>query len=325
MKVIVIGLGSMGKRRIRLIKQINEEIEIIGVDFNIERCKETEDRFQIKTSQDMNKVEGVDCAFICTSPLSHSKIINACLVKGWHVFTELNLISDMYNENIKLANKKNLTLFLSSTFLYRDEVKYIKNKIETVKCKLNYTYHVGQYLPDWHPWEHYKDYFVGDKRTNGCREIMTIEFPWLISLFGNVINFTAIPRKMTKLELDYPDSFSIQVIHSSGSIGMISIDVVSRKPVRNMEIYGEDLYLSWDGSPTGLSDYNFHEKKDKNISLYPLIDTQVGYSSFVVENAYRAEIEDFFDTVKTESKAVYTFKQDKEILQLIDKIEASSY
>ena len=34
MRVAVIGLGSMGKRRIRLIKQIDENIEIIGVDLN---------------------------------------------------------------------------------------------------------------------------------------------------------------------------------------------------------------------------------------------------------------------------------------------------
>ena len=32
MKVLVIGLGSMGKRRIRLIKDMYPEFEIYGVD-----------------------------------------------------------------------------------------------------------------------------------------------------------------------------------------------------------------------------------------------------------------------------------------------------
>jgi len=35
MKVLVIGLGSMGKRRIRLLKILNPHIDIIGVDKNI--------------------------------------------------------------------------------------------------------------------------------------------------------------------------------------------------------------------------------------------------------------------------------------------------
>ena len=39
MKVIVIGLGSMGKRRIRLLKKISADIEIIGVDSNMERVE----------------------------------------------------------------------------------------------------------------------------------------------------------------------------------------------------------------------------------------------------------------------------------------------
>lgn len=32
MKVAVIGLGSMGKRRIRLLKHFDKNIEIIGID-----------------------------------------------------------------------------------------------------------------------------------------------------------------------------------------------------------------------------------------------------------------------------------------------------
>ena len=34
---------------------------------------------------------------------------------------------------------------------------------------------LGQYLPDWHPWESYKSFFVSNKKTNGCRELFAIE------------------------------------------------------------------------------------------------------------------------------------------------------
>lgn len=43
MKVIVIGLGSMGKRRIRLLKE-RKDVEIFGIDTQMERVKQvTED------------------------------------------------------------------------------------------------------------------------------------------------------------------------------------------------------------------------------------------------------------------------------------------
>ena len=47
MKIIVIGLGSMGKRRIRLLKE-HQDIEIYGIDSNQERCKEVAEKFGVK-------------------------------------------------------------------------------------------------------------------------------------------------------------------------------------------------------------------------------------------------------------------------------------
>ena len=44
-----------------------------------------------------------------------------------NVSPELNLVSDDYVENINLAKQKNKLLFLSSTMIYRDEMKYLKS------------------------------------------------------------------------------------------------------------------------------------------------------------------------------------------------------
>lgn len=321
MKVTVIGLGSMGKRRIRLIQQIDKKINIIGVDKSEERCKEAEEKFGINTVCGLDMVADVQCAFVCTAPLAHAKIINSCLKKGWHVFTELNLVADLYEENMKLAKDKELELFLSSTFLYRDEVKYILSQVEAQSGNINYTYHIGQYLPDWHPWESYKNFFVGNKRSNGCREIMAIELPWLTNIFGDIISYHVVSGKMSKLEVDYSDYYMIQLEHASGTKGMLTVDVVSRKPVRNLEIFGEEIYLSWDGSPTGLYRYDFNKKVNENISLYESVDKQEGYSAFVIENAYRAEVEAFFKQIELHEEAIYDFAKDKKILSLIDAIE----
>ena len=128
MNVGVIGLGSMGKRRIRLIKSNFPDVNIIGIDNSEERCKEVEELFNIKTlsnSDEFFKDYNCEAVFISTPPLTHSKIINDALNNNLSVFTEINLVKDMYDENIDLADENELTLFLSSTQLYRKEINYI--------------------------------------------------------------------------------------------------------------------------------------------------------------------------------------------------------
>ena len=174
MNIVVIGLGSMGKRRIRLIREMFPHFCIYGVDGREDRRKDATETFGITCKETIDQISdtySVDAAFICTSPLTHCNLIAQCLNQDWHVFTELNLVADGYKENMELAKRKGKKLFLSSTFFYREEIKYIRSKI-TADKKWNYIYHIGQYLPDWHPWESYNEFFIGDKRTNGCREIM---------------------------------------------------------------------------------------------------------------------------------------------------------
>lgn len=324
MRVVVIGLGSMGKRRIRLINRYDKKIQICAVDSNKERRKMCKDEYEIdtfRTLDDAIKKADIDCAFVCTSPLSHSEIILQCLNYGLHVFTELNLVADGYEENILLAKEKGLTLFMSSTFLYREEIKKIRELSQQTDSMLNYTYHIGQYLPDWHPWESYKDFFVGNKRSNGCREIFAIELPWLVDVFGDIINIDVIKNKISNLNIDYNDNYLLLIQHKNGNKGTLAVDVISRKPVRNLEIFGEQLYIHWNGSPTGLYIYDFETKKDVNIKLYKKIDQLTNYSSFVVENAYFNEVISFFEAVTKGKIPEYSFEKDKDILKIIDRIE----
>lgn len=323
MRVVVVGLGSMGKRRIRLIKQIDESIEIFGVDARMDRRNEAEEKFGIASFENLGEALNMqcDCAFICTSPLSHADIIEKCLQAEVNVFTEINLVCDKYDSNIALANKNGCVLFLSSTFLYRDEIRYIREKVRQSNSILSYTYHVGQYLPDWHPWESYKDYFIGDSRTSGCREIMAIDLPWIYKTFGPIKSVRHLCEKKTELNTTYPDGYLLLIEHENGTQGTMAVDVISRKAVRNFEVFAEDLYLTWDGTVTGLKEYNIDTKTEETIKLYDNVDTLDGYANFTVENAYKNEVEAFFNIINSNSTVDYGFEEDKVILSIIDDIE----
>ena len=87
MNICVVGLGSMGKRRIRLLKKIIPNAIIIGVDSNFNRTKIAANEYGIQVYSSLEDVKNlIDCAFVCTSPQSHGTIINECLRKDCHIF-----------------------------------------------------------------------------------------------------------------------------------------------------------------------------------------------------------------------------------------------
>ena len=315
----------MGKRRIRLLSE-HHDIELFGIDSQQSRCDEVKEKFGIKCYASIAEVvelEHPDAAVISTSPLSHASIIKECLQSNLHVFTEINLVSDGYEENMRLAKEKGLTLFLSSTFLYQAETLKIIEKVKSANVsKLNYIYHVGQYLPDWHPWESYNNYFIGNPRTNGCREILTIDLPWIVTAFGDIKNVQVLKSKNTDLNIDYNDNYLITLEHETGAKGIFAADVVARKAVRHFEVYGEDLHVTWDGTPETLIGYDLDNKED--VALLADISTEhiEGYSNLIDENPYRDELNAFLAAVNEDKKPMWDFERDFALLEVINRIES---
>lgn len=327
MKLLIVGLGSMGKRRARLAKGIDAGIEIFGVDSSPARREEA-------AGLGITAYESIPAALaagaytaalVCTAPITHSAIITELLKGGLPVFTELNLVDDGYEKNIALAKEKGLPLFLSSTMLYRGETRYIKAQVADFTAsgkQVNYIYHIGQYLPDWHPWENYKNFFVGDKRTGGVREIFGIDLPWLVDCFGPVVSVHAEKDKISALEVDYPDSYFVTLRHASGAKGVLAADVVSPKAVRNFECFGEGLHLFWEGNPKALYRFDHDTGEKKAVDTYASFEHDSRYSDNIVENAYVDELTNFFGVLAGREEPRWSFEKDAEVIALIEKIEA---
>ena len=333
MKILVIGLGSMGKRRIRVLKKyIERETEgqgtawkIIGVEWMESRRIETEREYGIPVYETLEKaisLEHPDAAIISSSPLSHAELIRRCLQAHLHVFTELNLITNLYDENIALAEQEGKILFLSSTFLYRKEMQYIKEKIQERKFRGGYRYHVGQYLPEWHPWENYRDFFIGQRETNACRELFAIELPWLLDMFGSLKRVQVLCGKLSKLKIDFPDTYQVLMEHENGIIGNLTVEVSAPGNIRALEIWEEDFSIRWNGTPDSLEIFSAVKKEYESIPLYDSEEHEARYASFIVENAYYEEIRNFIRVIQGKEKARYSFTKDKEILNWVDRIEA---
>ena len=322
MKALIVGLGSMGKRRIRLLRGIDKNAEIIGVDTNPERRAQVEE-MGCKTYRTIEEAAAgkPEAAFVCTSPVAHYPIIKDLLSYKINTFTELNLVSDGYQELMSAAKENNTVLFLSSTMLYRGEINYIQNRVKNFDKPVSYIYHIGQYLPDWHPWESYKNFFVSNKRTNGCRELFGIELPWIIETFGKIKEIYSTADKMTDLEIDFPDRFFVTITHENGTKGILAIDVVSPKAVRNLEVFGEGMHLFWEGNPKTLYDFNVETKEKEFINTYESFEHDSRYSDNIVENAYVDEMQNFIGVIKGLEQPKYSYEKDLYTIKIMDEIE----
>ena len=312
MKVMVVGYGSMGRRRIRLFRQMYPSARFVCVDSNPKRVEQIiADGHEAYSNLDGAINEMPDFAFVCTSPLSHAEIIPVLLKNKINTFTEINLSSKNYDEMIRLARENDVKLFLSSTILYKRQIQKIKELVQKEQQPLTYIYHVGQYLPDWHPWESYKDFFIGKKESNGCREIYAIQLPWIIDTFGEVENMSKVSHKSTNLEIDYDDSYITTFEHKNGSKGVFVADVVSRVATTYLEIIGENLHITWDGSNDGLRIYNAAEKKAETFTAYENLEHNDNYAA-----------KDFISYVQNDTEPKWSIQKDYYVLDLIDKIEA---
>ncbi len=319
MKILVVGLGSMGQRRIRLLKKLDSTVDIIGIDTNAERRQYAADKYGIRLSSSLVDAlkEKIDGAVICTSPTTHAAILKELIEHHVIAFTELNLVRDDY-ETFKQHDQE---VFLSSTLLYRKDIQYVINKCQGQR--VNYIYHVGQYLSDWHPWESYKDYFVNNKETNGCRELFAIELPWIVEAFGKVVDTSVVKDKITSLDIEYNDNFLVLLQHSNGTKGLLAVDVAARKAVRRLEVYSEQIHLFWDGTPQSLKDLDIQRGEFNSISLYASIERDRNYSENIIEDAYQDELYAYLEVIKNSNRNLvkYSFEKDDYILSLIDKLE----
>ena len=325
MKLLIVGLGSMGKRRARLAKGLDPAVEIAGVDSAEARRTEARDLGLVHDAWasigEAVAAARPDAALVCTAPLSHAAIISELLDHDLPVFTELNLVRDGYAGNTAKARAKGLPLFLSSTMLYRRETQYIKQTVQRFGKPVHYIYHIGQYLPDWHPWENYQNFFVGNARTGGVREILGIDLPWLLDAFGEVEQMSVQTDSISGLGLPYPDCATLLLRHKSGAQGVLAADVVSPKAVRNFECFGDGLHLFWEGNPKAL--YAFRDGEKQFVDTYASFEHDSRYSDNIVENAYVDELANFFAVLRGEEAPRWSFEKDLAAIDLMDRVQAA--
>lgn len=105
----------------------------------------------------------------------------------------------------------------------------------------------GQYLPDWHPWEDYRQGYSANKRLGGGVILDAIhEIDYIRWMLGEVNIVVCLADKLSKLNIDTEDTAAILLHFTSGVIGEIHLDYVQRAPSRTCHIFGNEGVIRGD-------------------------------------------------------------------------------
>lgn len=327
MRSLVIGLGSMGKRRIRCLATLGNK-DILGFDVREDRRKEAEQKYNIKTYGEIKDIDfnKVDVIIISCPPDLHLKYARIAVDNNIPAFIEAGVISKDTEELIKYKNKKNKDLFIapSCTLIFNPIIKEIKEIILSNKYGkvTNFSYHSGQYLPDWHPWENIKDFYVSKRETSAAREIVPFELTWIVNILGYPEEIKGFFSKTMDLGINIEDTYAFIMRFNGNYLGNIIVDVVSRFAIRKLVINLENAQLQWNWEERFFKLYEADKSRWIKYSQ-PDFQTETGYNKNISENMYVEEIKFFLKGIKNNNAYPYSLEDELKIEQLLNKIEES--
>lgn len=253
MKVLIIGTGSIGRRHINNLLEICRDAKVALL-----RQDNKENAFSRKVDAviltDINKgLEWNPDFVIIASPSStHADFLQPVLASNLPVYVEKPVvISNQQLEQIsKVASSYSAPSLVGCNLRYLPSIKQIKLMLErgdlgnVVRANLV----AGQWLPDWRPDRDYRSCYSADSEMGGGVLFDLIHEIDMAQWFFGPFDFAlARTGKNSSLEISSEDTAAILLDNEkTGVMVTISLDYVSRRPVRRYEIVGEKGTLIWD-------------------------------------------------------------------------------
>ena len=322
MNLLVIGLGSMGKRRIRCLKRLGYE-SVVGYDISEDRKGEVQEEYKVHVLSSLNGelLENIDAIIISTPPDKHNEYIRLAIENKKPAFIEASVILEGLEELNNLARKESVPIAPSCTLRFHPAIKDIKKIAASGQFGkvTNFSYHSGQYLPDWHPWENVKDFYAGKKETGGCREIVPFELTWIVDVVGFPIELSGFYGKTTDIVADIDDTYVISV-DFGGAYGNLTVDVTSRYATRSLILNMERGQILWRWDENVVKVYDAVTRRWIHYN-YPQGQAAEGYNKNIIEDMYVEETESFVSAVEGKGTFPNSLDDDIKVLKLIHKIE----
>jgi len=326
---VVIGLGSMGKRRVRDLKALG--VKLYGYDIREDRCKEVENLFDIQTVQNLIQVTDLkpDFIVISTPPDTHYELYKFCFEQKIHFFSEANILTPAVSWFEKNELESTVYGIPSGSWRFHPSFLQLRKLINGMSLEINSIHlNYSEFLPDWHPWEEYDQFYAGQEKTYAAREMVPFEFDALTFLVGRIKKVNCVTGRTYPWKTKINDYYHIHFESETGIIGTLNIELSSIIPSRKLTIscYKKYYFLetSSDSSKTtqgSIAEYSI----ENNTWKYHFPETMRIKGGFDFEEMYTNEIKAFLLFIRNESKNYpKTWKDDRHLSDILYACELSN-
>jgi len=323
-KALVIGLGSMGRRRVRCLRTLGVQA-IAGYDPRSDRRAEAgrEYGIELRDSLAAEDLRAFDVVVISTPPDQHHQAIAWSVAAGKPCFVEASVIRDPLPALARQAQEQGVLVAPSCTLRFHSAIREITRIVHSRRYgkACNFSYHCGQYLPDWHPWEQVTDYYVSNPATGGAREIVPFELTWMVDAFGWPQQAQGLKMRTADVGAPIDDTYAA-LLRFDGFVGSLVVDVVARQAVRKLTLNFEQASLAWDWDSGVVRVWE--ADPGRLVELHqPRTSAHAGYHQNIGEAMYIAEVDAFLAAAQGRGTFPHSLQDDIRVLGLLEQIEAS--
>jgi len=252
MKFMIAGLGSAGRRHFRNLLTLGERDILL---YRSHRSTLPDDElagFPVETELDAALAHHPDAVIVSNPSSLRLGVAIPAAEAGCHLLLEKPVSNDLAGlDRLEAAAAKNgCKVLVGYQFRYHPGIRRVKSWMDSgaIGKPVSARAHWGEYLPDWHPWEDYRDGYAA-RADLGGGVVLTLSHPldYMRMLFGEIREISGITGS-TGLGLDVEDTAEMAMRFDSGVIAGIHLNYNQRPPRHDLEIVGSSGTIRWDNA-----------------------------------------------------------------------------
>ena len=243
MKVLIIGLGSIARKHIEALLEIDNEISIYAL-----RSKVNSEVYKsVINIYTLSNVENIkfDFCIISSPTYLHTADILRVIPLNIPLFIEkpISHVLDL-EEVVDAINSKNISTYVACNLRFLDSLIFLKDYLKKEKLVVNeLNVYCGSYLPDWRPGRDYKDiYSADDEKGGGVHLDMIHELDYVYWLFGAPNKVHSILRSNSSLNIKAVD-YAQYNLEYPNFVANVKLNYFRRKARRYLELVAQNYTL----------------------------------------------------------------------------------
>lgn len=237
MKVLIIGLGSIAKKHIKAIKDIDSNAEL----YALRSGSGSEQYENVKNIFSIEECPEIDFVIISNPTAFHADAIKkvASLKKPLFIEKPPFHTLDNVNEILNLVSENQLKTYTAFNLRFLDCLKYVKKNIQINKVQEVNVY-CGSYLPEWRSNTDYKNNYSANPDLGGGAHLDLIhELDYVLWIFGQPLEVRSILRNKSKIDIKAVDYANYMLIYNDFVVNII-LNYYRRDAKRTCELVFDD-------------------------------------------------------------------------------------